>query len=110
MTPLEEKVARAIYSSFGEGSPDDWHEPDGGRRVYAWESALPQARAAIDAVVRAMREPTPTMLKACTNTYSEGGEMGHGDYEHRLETRMWRAMLAEFERSALSPTTPEGRG
>lgn len=46
---MTERVARAIYASFGEGHPDDWEERDG-KREYAWEAAIPQARAAIEAM------------------------------------------------------------
>lgn len=57
MTMIE-KMARAIFGASGEAEPDDWDEIDG-KRVYAWEVALPEAQTALTAIEQAGYKVVP---------------------------------------------------
>ena len=63
-TNTVEVVARAVYSSFGEGDPDDWEMLPDETRFYSWENAIPQALAAIKAHTAALMEPSEEMLRS----------------------------------------------
>jgi len=112
MTPLEEKVARAVTQRTMEiaGFWATLPTVTAQQRALdlAYKEAEPIARAAIAVVVEAMRKPTPGMVAigaAEARTYDSRYETGED-----TAPEVWRLMLEEFERSALSPTTPEGRG
>lgn len=101
MTPLEEKVARAMCIAAGHEPDDpthDIHIPGDPDAIFPWAGYRGQARAAIAVMVEAMREITPAITE---------------DGDRVTEIRgapvdVWRLLLASFERSALSPTTPTG--
>jgi len=116
MTPLEEKVARAIADQIGPSYDDAYEDKrewtaDRGKRhdvntPYKCDFRN-AAQAAIAVVVGEMREPTAEMRAAGIAAVEDAM---CGTWGCCAEEVAWRAMLEEFERSALSPTTPEGRG